>query len=239
MKKIIALLFLASAAHAGTMTTFFTSTAPDTIAIDSVTVSPTPSGASSPVSWTHLVGSGTRRFIGVGCATAFDVASISVTVGGNAMTKSSSTAEGTPYQTYSFYYVNPPSGSNTVQLSWTSGSTDSRLLCAAYSFSGTSQSTPIEVSTGSYSGNGSLTATLSTLTANDVLIGIVNDNGSSSQIGVPTGGQGIIKYLPGSSNGFSLYVTSRTVTTAGSYSDTWTSLGGPAQQILFGIKRGP
>lgn len=239
MKKIIALLFLAGVSHAGTMTTFFTSTAPDTIVVDSATIAPTPSGASSPISWTHLVGSGTRRLMMVGCATAFDVGTLSVTVGGNAMTKSTSTAEGTPYQTYIFYYPSPASGSQTIEVSWTSGGSDSRVLCGAVSYAGVSQSSPVEVSTGTYSGNGSITSTLTTLTANDALFGVLNDNGGSSQSGVPTAGQNVIKFMPGSSNGFGLYISSRAATTAGSYSDSWTSHGGPVQESYIGIKRGP
>lgn len=240
MRKLLFLAtFLSSTAYAGTMTTYFTSSAPDTVVVDSATIAPTPSGASSPISWTHLVGSGTRRLMVVGCATAFDVGTLSVTVGGNSMTKSTSTAEATPYQTYAFYYPNPSSGSQTIQVSWTSGGTDSRVLCGAVSFAGVNQAAPVEVSTGSYSGNGNVTATMTTLTANDALIGVVNDNGSSSQSGVPTAGQNVIKFMPGSSNGFALYISYRAATTAGSYSDTWTSLGGPAQESYIGIKRGP
>lgn len=243
MKKIIALLFLSGMAHAGTLTIYppvSGAVSPDTIVLDTATLGPVPDGGSSPIAWNHIVGSVTRPFIMVGCSTAFDVGTVAATVGGNAMTRSTGTTDNSfPFQTHVFTYPNPSTGVNAISVSWTNGGSNSRMLCGSVSLAGVTASSPVEVSTGSYSGNGSVTATLTTVTDSDSLIGVVNDNGSSSQLGVPTAGQTAILYMPGTSNGFSLYISSRAAGTAGAHSDTWTSLGGPAQESYIAIKPGP
>lgn len=246
MKKLLAVaLFVSSLANAGTITTYFSASAPagpETITWDAKTTIAAPSGASSPVAWNHTIGSGTDRAIIVGCATAFDVGTLAVTVGGNSMTRSTGTLDssGLVYQTHVFKYANPSSGVQSISVSWTSGGSDHRVLCAAISYSGTNQASIIEVSTGAYSGNGDLTTTLTTLTDNDVLISVLNDNGAGTQTGSPTAGQTVQSYIGDVGvNNYSLYMSTRAVTTAGSYSDTWTGMGGPVQGSFVAIKPGP
>lgn len=235
---------VSSMVSAGTITTYFSASAPagpETITWDAKTTIPAPSGASSPVAWNHTIGSGTDRAIIVGCATAFDVGTLAVTVGGNSMTRSTGTTDnGFPYQTQVFQYPNPPSGVQSISVSWTSGGSDHRVLCGALSYSGVSQASTIEVSTGAYSGNGDLTTTLTTITDDDVLIGVLNDNGSGTQTGSPTSGQTVQVYIGDVGvNNYSLYMSTRSVTTAGAYSDTWTGMGGPVQGSFVAIKPGP
>ena len=176
----------------------------------------------------------------VGCATAFDIGTLSVTVGGNAMTKSTSTVEGTPYQTYIFTYANPPSGSQAIQVSWDSGGSDHRVLCGAVSFSGVNQSQIVDVSTVAYAGGGTIAPSLTTLTANAVLLGVVNDNGSGSYIGVPLSGQVVkVQNTDAGTNNYTLTISTRQATTTGSYSDSWNTFGGPTQESYIAIKPGP
>lgn len=94
-------------------------------------------------SWTHTIGTskGNRcLFVTIGSGYGLTTG-ISVTYGGTAMTNCADITSGT-YNLHSaiFYLRNPPTGSNTVAISW---STSAYASCAALSLYDVSQASPV------------------------------------------------------------------------------------------------
>lgn len=94
-------------------------------------------------SWSHTVGTSKGDcclFVTIGSGEGL-AAGISVTYGGTAMTNCADISDGT-YKLHSaiYYLRNPPTGSNTVAISW---STSAYASCAALSLYGVSQASPV------------------------------------------------------------------------------------------------
>lgn len=235
MKKIIALLFLASVSHAGTITTAFSPLGTITfssgtnssipIAIDSQTVSPSGTGGSSPMTWSMTIGSGSNRFLALGCSTAFGVIS-GITINGTPLVLSTQAVINLDPNAASIWtLVAPPSGSQSIVVTW-AGSSNHGVYCAATSFTGVNQSSPIDVSTASFNspGTGTQTATLTTITKNDMLFDAIEDRqGTGDTVG---GGQTAFgAFVDGVQSGGT---STKTSTNAGAYSMSWTTVNGGA-----------
>lgn len=233
MKKILFLfLIVPGIASAGTITTAFNplgtitfSSASITsipITIDSQTFSPSFTGGSSPLTWNMTIGSGSNRFVAIGCQNAFSTIS-GITLNGSALTlqHTQTSPSGDPETTTMWSMVAPPSGSQSIVVSF-SGSSNNGCSCSATSFTGVNQSAPVDISSGAYNtpGSGTNTVTFTTTVKNDMLMdSIVDRQGSTNDI--PGSGQ----------TGFNLFsglgvmsggISTKSATTAGSYSMTWT-----------------
>lgn len=215
-----------------------TNSAADVIAFDSSTLY-TRSGASSPGSWNMTIGSGVDRFLVVGCAYTAGRTITGVTIGGSALTQSTGTFEAAdPAGTFIFTYKNPPSGSQTLAVSWAGGSGDQGVDCGAISFSGVSQSNPIDVSTGSYTTGSTAAATLTTNGSNEYLIDILNDTGGG--INTAGGSQTAYNRVANISEGNMVVESTQAATTAGTYSNSWSACDTHYHlQSMIAINPGP
>ena len=240
MKKLLitaGLFFLPWVAHAGTITTSFsplgtitissgTASTTDTIAFDAVSSSGAFTDQATPLTWTHTVGVGTDRVIVVGCGTGSGDNVTGITVGGAGMTLSTSSILNSLVRTFIYTLANPSSGAQTISVSDVASHT-SRLSCAAVSFSGAKQTSPVDSSTStvSYPGGGTITSTWNTTIANDVLIDVVADGGETGTL--VAGSLQAQKYQKGEPNNYYVVgVSTKAATTAGSYTMTWTGASG-------------
>lgn len=247
MKKILALLFLCGTAHAGTITTAFSplgtitfssgTAAPSSIpvVVDSQTVSPSGTGGSSPMTWNMTIGSGSNRFLAVACVADFGIIS-GVTVNGSAMTRSAaeSNCGADPRETSFYTSINPPSGSQAIVATW-SGSSNHGMFCIAKSYTGVNQSSPIDISTGSFNTPGSSTNTVTwTTTVNNDLLMDAASGADATGATVIVAGSGQTAYgnFGDSAAGYVGAISTKASTTAGSQTMQWTNITSGCQSAI-------
>lgn len=208
--------------------------------IDAQTISPSGTGGGSPLTWSHTI-SGTNRLMVLGCSTAFGQIS-GITVGGNAMTLSTQAIGASdPNAAQIWTLIAPPTGSQSIVATFINSSNNG-VYCAATSFTGANQSTAVDVSTASFNspGAGTQTATLTTLSANDMLLDVIEDRqGTGDTVG---GGQTAFgTFVNGGVH--SGGISTKLVTAPGTYSMTWTTVnaggGGQVIQSVIAIKAAP
>lgn len=226
----------------GSISTTMPGSAAETITYDTTTFSGAPTGGASPLAWNITVGSCSDRMLIVGCATDFDRNVTGITYDSNAMTYGTNTYRtgGQQTGTWMYYYPNPASGSKSVSVSWSGGGSNNGITCMAIDFCGVKQSGTVDVTSGTYYTASTITGTLVTGTDNDLLVDVVY---AQDQVASATAGasQGIHWNVYNSNHSFSLLVSTKQVTTAGSYDMTWANLNGTVnnQQSLMAIKQGP
>jgi RHS repeat-associated protein len=133
----------------------------------------------------------------------------SATYNGTALTRATSTRAG-GMASEIWYLANPTSGSNTV-----TGATDSIELTAA-SFTGAHQSSPLDASNVATCFGGNPTASVTTVTANDLVTATLSRFGTTD---ATTNRMSLYSSTASSTLGAASY---QIATTAGSYSDTYT-----------------
>lgn len=168
----------------------------------------------SSITGTIVVGSGLTNSIGIAAIASGATTITGATWGGSAMTKITSIGTG-PSNISIWYFLSPPSGSTSVVGTFNSASGGQIILMT---FQGVKQSTPIDTSTTSITNPPS--ATLTTANANEWLLDAVQVTGTLTI--TATSGQTEFQQ-----NGTVGNVTTvgayRAVTTAGSYTDAYTS----------------
>jgi hypothetical protein len=245
MKKLLVLtLFLPAISFAGTITTSFNPLGTITyssgtaaaggggtgITFDATSSSNTV-GISGGTTFNLTIGSCSYRFLAVACGGSFDTTT--ATVGGNSMTVSTRTILGQGWIIYT--YVAPPSGSQSIALAWTNALS---RPCAAASFCGVNQSTPIDVSTATFNfpDAGNSSATLVTTASGDALFDIVTTADNTNIPATTQSGQTAIF----TSLTYSMGISTRAVTTAGSYDMGWSNLPtNPHSTGVLAIKAAP
>jgi len=120
------------------------------IAYDAVGSGNNGEGASN-ITWTHVVGSGTNRFIVIGISIrSITVSVLSVTVGEQSATFLRSDVRDTSIRGEIWYLISPDSDSQTVTVTL---SADSKACGGSVSYTGVAQTSPIDVHEGvSYGG---------------------------------------------------------------------------------------
>lgn len=245
-KFLVALLFLPSFVYGGTITTSFSPLG--TITISSGTAIPTgiifdasassaPNAGSSPLVFAITIGSGNNRFIAVGCGNTAGDNVTAVTVGGNAMTLSTSIANsGTAASVWT--YIAPASGSQNISATIDSG-VSNRTGCIAASWTGVAQSVAVDMSTATYNyPAGSMsTSTLTTASLNEALFDVVMD--INNDVPAPTqSNQTAIAVVPHGSS-WVVASSSRTLTTAATYDMGWYVTQNPHATGSIAIKPAP
>lgn len=241
MKKILFSLFLFPIfAHAGTWTTlcnngtvtFSSSTFIPAIALDSSTYGGTQSG-SSPYTFNLTIGSNSNRLIVVGCSFISSDSASAITVGGVSMTLSTSSVNSV-YGTQIWSLVAPGSGSQVINVTTTSGIMD-RTHCAAQSYSGAAQSSPIDVAASTINVAGVVATTLTTSQNNEAIFDVIMDG--NAEILTPGAGQtAIMNTLNGSA---AWGASQKLAPTIGNYQMSWTAVSTPAVLNAVAIKPGP
>ena len=138
------------------------------ITFDSLSESPENRTAAS-TSWTHTVGSGANRWLGV-ClvsrsSTAPPTVASSVTVGGSTITSLPAvtiTGGGATFSAQYFYQTNPNIGANTIVATWASAPTDFSVA-RAISLFGVDQTSPIDAQSGSSGASTTPSTTITTV----------------------------------------------------------------------------
>lgn len=251
MKKLLLMLFIPGISFAGTITTSFSAPgagtiifssgavsggSAQTIAFDTISASGFVSG-SSPLTWNHTIGSGSNRFLAVGCGTYVADTVTGITVGGNAMTLQHITGMAGQVQAAIYTYINPPSGVQAIAVSASSGISN-RVKCGAISWTGVNQSVGVDISTGQINtvGAGVQASTITTTVANDILFDFVSDDNTGETIS-PSAGQAQQFHDDGS--GPTVFGSTMTATTAGNYRMGWSVVNTNSAQSVIAVKPGP
>lgn len=152
---------------------------------------------------TITVGNNTNRILVIAMANALSSATgTTVTVNGNAATLITSAVGGTQNRSCQlFYYLNPPTGSNSV--SSTNPNLSTGIFVASYY--GVNQSTPIDTTASSSvsSPNAFVTSTITTTVANDWLV----DGVTRAALGSIGSSQTLVVYTSGSLTAGTYYPT--------------------------------
>lgn len=125
----------------------------------------------SPATWSHTC-TGSDRFLFVITRLASSATVVSVDYGGNAMTRVLSTLSPTGDTRFNdlWYLANPPSGSNTVTVTYNGGGTVFRAASASYT--GVNATGNPEVSNQDTQLTAQLDVSVTTTTDNDWLVGL-------------------------------------------------------------------
>jgi RHS repeat-associated protein len=194
-----------------------------TIALDATSSMP---GSGNSLSWTHTT-SGTNRLLTVASVAnsnsnspAADMPVTGITYGGQALSQAAAVSDSSgATRTELWYLVNPPSGSNTIQINYTGSVVE--MVGSAASFTGVAQVSPVGAS-GSSSSGPSVTLTSSggsmIVAAGD---GTITANGPMSEpVGI-AGSYGTVGSLGTIATG-----------PAGSYTASWASVSYLAQAAV-------
>src|SRR4051794_34524977 len=113
------------------------------IVFDSVSNAGYSNGSSQ--TWTHTATStGANCILLVAAGSQNNSASVTATVNGNAMTQIATNMQGTNARIAGFYYKNPPSGSETIVTTFSSGGAD--MKGASRTYCNVDQTNPIDAS---------------------------------------------------------------------------------------------
>lgn len=150
----------------------------------------------------------------------------SVTAGGSAMTLLvATTTPTTNSSTWAIYYlVNPPTGSVLTTTTF-SGSSNPFFVCWE-SYYGVNQTTPFDASSSAYnvpiSNAGTVSTTMTTLNANDVIASFAADNGGAGPGTInPAPGTGDTTTCGQNTGGLHAGAAYRLIPTAGATSTSW------------------
>ncbi len=182
--------------------------------------------------WTHTTSSGSNRLLVLSADIWQDVAGSgsisSASYNGTSLTKATSTLSG-GMDAETWYLANPSSGSNTVSVTVT-GDTDAIKLNAA-TFTGITQSSPIDANATATGGSGNPSVSLTTATANDLIVATLS---RYSTTGATSNRTSLYNDITGSTLGASSY---QLATSTGSYTDTYTgSVGQDWSMVATGFK---
>ncbi len=192
------------------------------IAYDSVGSGDNGDGTSN-ITWTHVVGSGVNRFLVIGVSIKTVTVSVSnVTVGGQLATFLRSDVSGSEIRGEIWYLINPDPGLKTVVVAL---SGISKAAGGSVSYTGVSQTSPIDNHRGVPYTGGTPSISLTTVASNDWVFGNLAVSGTatvtahgSGQVHryyeVGTGGAGPAR--PGGADGDDLPIT-----VPGSYTLSW------------------
>jgi len=175
------------------------------------------------ITWTHVVGSGTNRFMMIGISIrVVTISALSVTVGGQAATFLRGDVQGTEVRAETWYLINPESGSKTVTVTL---SGTCKASGGSVSYSGVAQTNPIDNHVGTSYAGVTPSVSLTTTVNNDWIFSNLAVSGAATilahgsgqvhryyQIG--TGGSGPSR--PAADDG-----DDKPTTTAGSYTMSW------------------
>lgn len=262
---LLALAFLSAPAYAGTMTTSFgsgggtittysnsglgtitySSGSVTGIAIDTATfyVNPNTGGALHP-KWNITVGNGNsagNKVLFVLCDYTYSVGGTiisSVTVNGapNAFTFSQrATDTSNTLASELWYYVNPPVGSDSIEVNPTNSLTDARQQCFALDLVGVDQTTPIESSTTVVNASSPASTNLTITTNGDwSLNSFIMD---SSNVPTPTNGQTVVSLVnpDASIRGY----TYRGPLAPGTFADSYTFAALGMTSVIGAVKPAP
>lgn len=241
-------ILLPSLATAGTRTqyfsplstiTFSSGTATSAGIVFDASASSLPAVGTSPLVFPITIGSGSNMFVAVGCGSTAGDNVTAITVGGNAMTLSTSVPNTGTTGNSIWTYAGPASGSQNISATIDSGVTN-RTGCIAASWSGVKQSGTIDVSTATlnYPAAGSMsTSTITTAGLNEALFDVVMD--INNDVPAPTqSGQTAIVVAPKGSS-WVICASSRTAATAATYDMGWFVTQTPHSTSAIAIKPAP
>ena len=174
------------------------------------------------ITWSHVVGSGTNRFMVIGISIRTEPVSVSsVTVGGQSATFLRSDG-GTEVRGEVWYLINPDSGSKTVTVTL---SATSKASGGSVSYTGVAQTSPIDNHRGDLYSGTSPSVSLTTTMDNDWIFSNLAISGTAT---VVTHGSGQVhRYYQigtagsGPSRPAAVDGDDKPTTTAGSYTISW------------------
>jgi hypothetical protein len=192
------------------------------IAYDAVGSGNNGDGATT-ISWTHVVGSGTNRFMVIGISIrTVTVSVLSVAVGGQSATFLRSDARGTDVKGEIWYLVNPNSGSKTVTVTL---SASSKACGGSVSYTGVAQTSPIDAHNGVSYGGETPSVSLTTTVKNCWIFSNLAISGTAT-VNAHGSGQVHRYYQVGTGAGPPSRAgddgDDKPTTTAGSYAMSWT-----------------
>jgi hypothetical protein len=161
---------------------------PGTITFDNVTTN-TSSSARSSASFSHAVGTGDSPILVVVSTTRGDQGTSGVTYGGQALTLAvSADAGGSGREWVSIWYlVDPPTGSNTVVVTFNNSQDPTGI--AAMSYFGVDQSAPIDVTASKTTGSSAtVSLDITPTVANTMIVGGLGHHGGDTDPHTPGGG---------------------------------------------------
>ncbi|MHC4989690.1 MAG: LamG domain-containing protein, partial [Planctomycetota bacterium] len=161
---------------------------PGTITFDNVTTN-TSSSARSSASFSHAVGTGDSPILVVVSTTRGDQGTSGVTYGGQALTLAvSADAGGSGREWVSIWYlVDPPTGSNTVAVTFNNSQDPTGI--AAMSYFGVDQSAPIDVTANKTTGSSAtVSLDITPTVANTMIVGGLGHHGGDTDPHTPGGG---------------------------------------------------
>ncbi|MDE2098525.1 MAG: hypothetical protein KGL39_14825 [Patescibacteria group bacterium] len=193
-------------------------------------------GTASSFSWSQTVNSADEVLVVGESDSAYPRISIqTLTYDGANLTRALQGATSGSYGHAELWYlVNPATGTHDITVTYSASQFVGTDFAAA-SFAGVDQTTPIDASASSTGSGTSLSASITTTAANDML---VDAAGSMSSNGAATAGAGqtvIYQYTQfGSDNGAYSY---KAVSTAGSYSMSWSGFANfPWVELVVALK---
>jgi len=192
------------------------------IAYDAVGSGNNGDGATT-VSWTHVVGSGSNRFMVIGISIrTVTVSVLSVTVDGQPATFLRSDIRGTDVKGEIWYLINPNSGSKTVTVTL---SASSKACGGSVSYTGVAQTNPIDVHEGVSYGGETPSVSLTTTVNNCWIFSNLAISGTAT-VNAHGSGQVHRYYQVGTGAGPPSRAgddgDDKSTTTAGSYAMSWT-----------------